>query len=248
MPHRCASHRKVIVREPIADRPLLNPSATAARVFMDVAARHRGPIVVVAMPSHPVAVALNELENFSWQRLFGATRPVELEIGTGKAGFLLRRAQVRPEHDFLGIEWASKYYRFAVDRLERWQVPNVRMLRTDAAHFVRIVCPPESLTALHVYHPDPWPKKRHHKRRLFQPPLVEAAVRCLVHGGHWAVQTDHAEYFETIRTLLTGHPELYEVPFDDPEFGVEAARVATNFEIKYLREGRRMYQIAVKRR
>ncbi len=62
------------------------------------------------------------------------------------------------------------------------------------------------------------------------------------------MQTDHAEYFEIICTLLRGHPELYETPFDDPEFGVEAARVATNFEIKYLKEGRRMYQIAVKRR
>jgi hypothetical protein len=62
------------------------------------------------------------------------------------------------------------------------------------------------------------------------------------------VQTDHAEYFALIRELLLGHPELYEVPFDDPEFGVEAARVATNYEIKYLREGRTLYQLAVKRK
>jgi tRNA (guanine-N7-)-methyltransferase len=200
------------------------------------------------MNSRPVAVELAELEHFSWSALFGRAQPVELEIGTGKAAFLLRRAQARLERDFLGIEWASEFYRFAVDRMERWQVPNVRLLRTDASHFVRFVCPRESLTALHVYHPDPWPKHRHHKRRLFQPPFVEAAVVCLLHGGHWAVQTDHAEYFEIIRPLLLSHPELYEVPFDDPEFGVEAARVATNFEVKYLREGRRIYQLAVKRR
>jgi tRNA (guanine-N7-)-methyltransferase len=196
----------------------------------------------------PVAVDPAELTGFSWAALFGNERPVELEIGTGKAAFLLRRARAQPERNFLGIEWANEFYRYAVDRMQRWKVPNVRLLRIDAAHFVRVVCPPESLLALHVYHPDPWPKRRHWKRRLIQPVFVDAAVRGLVRGGHWAVQTDHAEYFEQIQAQLRGHPELYEAPFDDPEFGVEAARVATNYEIKYLKEGRRIYQIAVKRR
>lgn len=196
----------------------------------------------------PVAVDARELEGLTWPAVFGDDRPVELEIGTGKAGFLLRRARARPERNFLGIEWAGEFYRYAVDRMERWQVPNVRLLRWDAGHFIRQICPRASLLALHVYHPDPWPKKRHHKRRLFQPVFVEAAVACLVPGGHWAVQTDHAEYFDIIAGLLRGHAELFEVPFDDPEFGVEAARVATNFEVKYLKEGRRLYQIAVKRR
>jgi len=196
----------------------------------------------------PVAVNLAELDDFSWLAAFGNARPVELEIGTGKAAFLLRRAQARPDRNFLGIEWASEFFRYAVDRMERWKVPNVRILRIDGGHFVRVVCPRESLTALHIYHPDPWPKRRQQKRRLIQPVFVAAAVNCLRHHGHWAIQTDHAEYFEVIRNLLLGHPELYETPFDDPEFGVEAARIATNYEIKYLKEGRRIYQLAVKRR
>ncbi|HMQ15416.1 MAG TPA: tRNA (guanosine(46)-N7)-methyltransferase TrmB [Phycisphaerae bacterium] len=195
-----------------------------------------------------VPVELEALRDMTWERLFGNSRPVELEIGTGKGAFLLRRARANPLRNFLGIEWANQIYRYAVDRMQRWQVPNVRLLRTDADHFMRIVCPRDSLSALHVYHPDPWPKKRHHKRRLFKPVFVEAAARCLLPGGHWAVQTDHAGYFDVIAALLRAHPLLREVPFDDPEFGVEAARVATNYEIKYLREGRRMHQIAVKRR
>jgi len=203
---------------------------------------------VSASSPRPVAVDLAELEGLTWRAIFGNDRPVELEIGTGKAGFLLRRAQAHPERNFLGIEWANEFYRYAVDRMQRWRVPNVRMLRTDAAHFIRVVCPRDSLTALHVYHPDPWPKKRHHKRRLFQPAFVDAAAACLEPGGRWAVQTDHAEYFGIIAALLRGHPALEEVPFDDPEFGVSGARVATNFEIKYLKEGRTLYQIAVRRR
>ena len=215
--------------------------------FTTVGRRMGGPIVAAETRVRPVPVELTELDSLKWADFFGDDRPVELELGTGKAGFLLRRAQAHPERNFLGIEWANKYYRYAVDRMQRWQATNVRLLRADASHFIRIVCPRDSLAALHVYHPDPWPKKRHHKRRLFQKPFVDAAAACLVPGGHWAVQTDHAEYFEIIRALLRSHPQLVETPFDDPDFGVEAARVATNFEIKYLREGRRMYQIAVKR-
>lgn len=195
-----------------------------------------------------IAVEPAELSGLDWRRLFGNDHPVEIEIGTGKAGFLLRRAQAHPELNFLGIEWAGEFYRYAVDRMRRWRVPNVRLLRADASHFVRAVCPRDSIRVMHVYHPDPWPKRRHHKRRLFQPAFVEAAAACLVAGGRIAVQTDHAEYFEIIRGLLLEHPWLREVPFDDPHFDLEASRVETNFEIKYRREGRTLYRLAVERR
>lgn len=201
------------------------------------------------VPRHPtVAVPLAELERLEWSRLFGDAKPIELEIGVGKAGFLLRRALANPQINFFGIEWANEFYKYAVDRMQRWNVPNVRIARTDASHFIRVQCPRESLAMLHVYHPDPWPKKRHHKRRLFQPPFVDAAVQCLAHGGRWAVQTDHAEYFDIIRPLLVAHPELEEIPFDDPSAGVVDEGVATNFEIKYRKEGRAIYRIAVRRR
>lgn len=195
------------------------------------------------------AIALDPavLQDFSWARVFGNDRLVEVEIGTGKGGFLLRRARALPGVNFLGIEWASEFYRFALDRFRRHGLRNVRMLRADASVFVQRCCPAASLSALHVYHPDPWPKRRHHKRRLFQPAFAAAAARCLRAGGRLAVQTDHAEYFEHIREVLRACPLLEEAPFDDAEFGVEAARVATNFEIKYLREGRAMYQMAVRR-
>jgi len=195
-----------------------------------------------------IAIAPAQLENLDWAELFGNHNPIEVEIGTGKAGFLLRRAQAHPQRNFLGIEWANKFFRFAADRLRRWGVQNARMVRTDASHFIRVQCPRESLSALHVYHPDPWPKKRHHKRRLFQQPFVDAAVACLVPGGRCAVQTDHAEYFEVIGRLLRAHPELEETDFDDPEFGIDAGSVASNYELKYLPEGREMYRIAVVRR
>jgi tRNA (guanine-N7-)-methyltransferase len=184
-------------------------------------------------------------EKLDFRRIFGDDQPVEMEIGCGKGGFLLRRAQALPDRRFFGIEWANKFYRYAADRMVRWQVPNVRLMRTDAGHLVIHCLHQECITILHVYHPDPWPKKRHHKRRLIQPPFVAAAVDALVPGGRIAVQTDHAEYFEQIQSVLRAEPRLREVPFDIPETGVVGGRVETNYEIKYLREGRAFYQIAM---
>lgn len=180
--------------------------------------------------------------------LFGNDRPVEMEIGCGKGGFLLRQAKAHPERNYFGIEWANEFYRYSADRMARWGVTNVRMTRTDARHLMIHRVPAETLSALHVYHPDPWPKKRHHKRRLFTPEFVEAAVRALRSGGRWAIQTDHAEYFDVIRGLTTLRSELEAIAFDDADFGTEGERTETNFEVKYVREGRPIYRLAFRRR
>ncbi len=179
---------------------------------------------------------------------FESPGELELEIGCGKGGFLLRRAQSHPERNLLGIEWANKFHRFAADRMARWGVANVRVMRTDAGHFVQHHLPPACLTVLHTYHPDPWPKKRHHKRRLIQPALVEAAVRAMAPGARWAIQTDHAEYFALIKCCVLGHTALRETRFDEPEYGVQEELTGTNFEIKYLREGRTIHRLAVVKR
>jgi tRNA (guanine-N7-)-methyltransferase len=179
--------------------------------------------------------------------MFGRAGPLEMEIGSGKGGFLLTRARAHPDRSFFGIEWANKFFLYAADRMTRWGVTNVRLMRTDAAHLMTHQMPPAVLSMLHIYHPDPWPKKRHHKRRLLQPPFVAAASRALMAGGRLAVQTDHAEYFDQIQTVLRGEPTLREVAFDVPEAGVVEGRLGTNFEIKYVREGRPIYQIAMQK-
>jgi len=180
----------------------------------------------------------------------GNDRPIELEIGCGKGGFLLVQAKAHPERNYVGIEWANKFYKFAADRMARWGLSNVRILRTDAKHFVMHRLPLACLAALHVYHPDPWPKKRHHKRRLFTAEFVEAVVRVLAPGGRLAVQTDHAEYFEQIRDV-TNHRELESTPFErecaTAITAEDGCASGTNFEIKYLREGRTIYRLAFRR-
>ena len=170
--------------------------------------------------------------------VFGNDRPVELEIGSGKGGFLLQQARAHEDRNFMGVEWANRYFKFAADRMARWGLSNVRLVRADAKVLVTRYLPEGSICALHVYHPDPWPKRRHHRRRLIDKVFVDAAARALVDQGRWWVQTDHHEYFEVIKTLLSDHPDL-EQTLCGPEHDSEhEAVVATNYQIKYHREGR----------
>ncbi|MBA7654678.1 tRNA (guanine-N(7)-)-methyltransferase [subsurface metagenome] len=181
-------------------------------------------------------------------RIFGRAGPVHIEIGTGKGTFLLNQARAQPGDNFLGIEWARKYYRFAVDRIGRWGLTNVRIIRTDAAAFLADFIPDNSVECFHIYFPDPWPKKRHHKRRFICPANLEHLLRCLRTGGQLKIATDHADYFEQIKTVLTARNEkLQEIDFL-PTAGAEASEwVGTNFERKYLKDQRPIYTLAVKK-
>jgi tRNA (guanine-N7-)-methyltransferase len=181
-------------------------------------------------------------------RIFGRAGPVHIEIGTGKGTFLLNQAGAQPGDNFLGIEWARKYYRYAVDRIGRWGLTNVRIIRTDAATFLADFIPDNSVECFHIYFPDPWPKKRHHKRRFICPANLEHLLRCLKTGGQLKIATDHTDYFEQIKTVLTSRNEkLQEIDFL-PTAGAEASEwVGTNFERKYLKDQRPIYTLAVKK-
>ncbi|MFQ5415257.1 MAG: tRNA (guanosine(46)-N7)-methyltransferase TrmB [Phycisphaerae bacterium] len=196
--------------------------------------------IIVAPPSDDAV-----LDPMAW---FATPGPFEIEVGCGKGGFLLARARALPHVRLLGIEWANKYYRYCADRMARWQLTNVRVMRADAAHFIAHHLPPACVSVMHVYHPDPWPKKRHQKRRLFQPAFVAAAVRVLVPGGRLCVQSDHAPYFEHIRTVLVAHAELEPCAWAASGAVPDPAWTGTNFEIKYVRDGRSIYRLAVTRR
>ncbi|UCE60161.1 MAG: tRNA (guanosine(46)-N7)-methyltransferase TrmB [Phycisphaerales bacterium] len=195
----------------------------------------QGDIVVNPPPSGVV------VEPMAW---FETPGPFELEIGCGKGGFLLNRARTNPHLRFLGIEWANKYYLYCADRMARWQITNVRVMRTDAKVFVMNHLPPACVSVLHLYHPDPWPKKRHHKRRLVQGGFVDAALRALVPGGQWLVQSDHAEYFAQIQRLLGERPELELTPWNETDCQAGPDWAGTNYEVKYSKQGCEIYRAA----
>jgi tRNA (guanine-N7-)-methyltransferase len=175
--------------------------------------------------------------------VFGNDRPVEMEIGSGKGTFLLARGAARPEVNFLGLEWARAYCHYTADRLRRAGLANVRMLRADAGPFVKTCLPDACLLRLHIYFPDPWPKRRHHRRRLIQPPFITEACRVLQPGGQLIVVTDHQGYFHQIRRVLRDVPGLAPTPM--PRMvDAEGEIVGTNFERKYIAQGRPFYSLA----
>jgi tRNA (guanine-N7-)-methyltransferase len=172
--------------------------------------------------------------------IFGSTRPVELEIGSGKGTFLLARAAARPELNFLGLEWAKAYGAYAADRVRRAGLTNVRLLCTDAADCVRRRLAERSLWRMHIYFPDPWPKRRHHRRRLIQPTFIAAARRSLAIGGQLIIVTDHLDYFRQIQAVLAAAVGLAAVPL--PRMSDKQGElVGSNFERKYIAQGRPFY-------
>ena len=181
------------------------------------------------------------IDPMSW---FDSPGPFEIDIGCGKGGFLLSRARANPDARLLGIEWANKYFRYCADRMARWQITNVRVMRTDAKFFIVNHLPADCVSVLHLYHPDPWPKKKHHKRRLVTPDFADAAVRVLAREGVWLIQSDHREYFETIHNLLDERPELAEIAWEGAGADAGSDWAGTNYEIKYARQGRPIYCVA----
>jgi len=181
-------------------------------------------------------------------RIFGRSGPIHIEIGTGKATFLLNEAMAQPNVNFLGIERARKYYRYAVDRIGRWDLKNVRIIRTDAAAFLADLVPGDSVDCFHIYFPDPWPKRRHHKRRFLCPDNLQHLLGCLRTSGQLRIATDDADYFEWIKELITAQDErLEEVEFL-PAAGAHTGELTgTNYERKYLKEQRPIYTIAVRK-
>jgi tRNA (guanine-N7-)-methyltransferase len=180
-----------------------------------------------------------------WREVFGNDHPVELEIGMGKGTFLTEQAKARPDVNFFGIEWARWFWRYASDRLRRNGCFNTRTVRAEAGYFLAEFVPPGSVAVLHFYFPDPWPKARHHKRRLIQPKFMPLVERVLAPGGRLQVVTDHQGYFEeNIEPSVRGAPGLNVVDYNRPGSAGEGEFVGTNFERKYAREGRPFYAIA----
>jgi tRNA (guanine-N7-)-methyltransferase len=194
-------------------------------------------LVRLTLPSEPQRLDL--------QQLFGNPHPVELEIGTGRGRFLLLASHRHPEVNYLGLEYARKYWNDAVDRIGKRGLTNVRLIHTEALAFMRACLPDRSIHTLHLYFPDPWPKKRHHKRRFVRPEVLSELARVIRVGGQLRIATDHTDYALWIEHELDLHPSWERVGQVEParfwdQFGDEhtVASGVTNFEIKYRREGR----------
>jgi len=179
------------------------------------------------------------------EAVFGNEAPVEVEVGPGKGGFLLGRASACPEINFLGIEWAHAYAAYLADRAYRASLPNVRAVCGDAADFFQTSLPDNSVSRVHIYFPDPWPKRKHCRRRLITPSFLCEVRRALCPGGWLGIITDDADYFEHAHHVVSATEGLDEIPFEACP-GAEGL-VGSNFEKKYSRAGRAFHTLAATR-
>jgi tRNA (guanine-N7-)-methyltransferase len=178
-----------------------------------------------------------------WPELFGRDAPTDIDIGAGKGKFLNELATAHPERNLLAVERSAKYHRLCCDRAARRGLTNVRLLRTTGEDLLFRLLAEASVTNMYVLFPDPWPKKRHHKRRLIKPEIIAAMARALVIGGRLLVKSDHADYAEVIGEVLAGAPGLMAIDADQAFAGLPL----TGFEHKYGIEGRAIRAFALEK-
>jgi len=178
-----------------------------------------------------------------WTGIFGTPAPVEIEIGCGDGALLLALAARDAERNFLGIEHSrTKAARLAL-RVARRGASHLRTLHADAHCVVCRVVPDASVAAYHVYFPDPWPKRRHASRRIFDPAFVAGLARTLLPGGRLWIATDVQSYAATIRSRVQAHGAFEEEPVGDDHPGLQ-----TSFARKYRAAGRPLYPAVFLRR
>lgn len=191
-----------------------------------------------------IDVDLNQVRiPLEWAGLFGRNAPTHVEIGSGKGRFLLELASNHPDDNFLAVERAGKYHQLCCQRAARRGLTNVRIVRTTAEDLLFRLLQPASVATMYVLFPDPWPKKRHHKRRTFKPEVVRAMSNALVLHGRLLVKTDDPGYAEVIRDLLDRERGLGWLD----SIGAFQGLPLTGFEHKYLDQGREIMAFACAR-
>lgn len=178
--------------------------------------------------------------------VFGRTAPLVVEVGFGMGQATAAIAAARSDHDFIGIEVHEAGVGALLQRIEQMQLANLRIVRHDAVEVLRSMFTPGSLAAVHVFFPDPWPKKRHWKRRLIQPPFAALVASRLAAGGTLHCATDWQPYAEQMLGVLGAEPLLANTTAG---FAPRPAyRPETKFERRGLALGHGVWDLVFRRR
>ncbi len=179
--------------------------------------------------------------------VFDRAAPVVVEIGFGNGDHLLARAQSEIDKNFLGVEVHRPGVGRVLHRIEQLGLTNLRVANHDAVEFLRDGVTPGSLAEVVVYFPDPWPKKRHHKRRLIQPEFVALIANRLASGGVLRLATDWAQYGEQMLAVLAAEPLLRNVVQSGGFAQRPATRAPTRFETRGERLGHQVFDLEFQR-
>ncbi len=200
--------------------------------------------IETSLPAEGPAMGAGSVDVLDWRVVFGNDHPVEVEVGSGKGLFLVTAGQASPQTNYLGIEIVRKYQLYTATRLAKRQLRNVRVACADARLFLRDRIAPQSVRAVHVYFPDPWWKKRHHKRRVFTEEFARQCVHVLRAAGRLIVATDVPDYATMVREVVAAVPELRETEPPGEHAPAHDMDYLTNFERKFRKQGKDIYRMA----
>lgn len=185
---------------------------------------------------------------FDWEQVFGRKAPLIVEIGFGNGQSLLTMAQQRPDHDFIGIEVHRPGVGALINDAQRLGVTNVRVFNDDAVEVLAQAIAPASLAGVQLFFPDPWHKKRHHKRRIVQPEFVALVASCLQPDGYFHLATDWENYAEHMLEVLSAAPDLANQQADGGYAPRPDYRPLTKFEQRGVRLGHGVWDLLYTRR
>ena len=189
-------------------------------------------------------------QTLDFAQVFGRRAPTVLEIGFGMGETTAAIAQSRPDVDFLGIEVFTAGVGALLKRIDELALTNVRIVHHDAVEVVRDMIAPDSLAGVHVYFPDPWQKKRHHKRRLIAQPFVGMLASRIAPGGYLHCATDWEDYARQMLEVLTEEPQLVNLAAGYAAAPVNplCARPTTKFNARGERLGHGTWDLVFARR
>ncbi|MEP6822197.1 MAG: methyltransferase domain-containing protein [Chthoniobacterales bacterium] len=173
---------------------------------------------------------------------FGRVAPLEVDLGCGDGTFLATLAREQPGRNFLGVDWTPSRVRAACRKIGDAHLPNARVLRADNAETLCMLLAPQSVEVCHLLFSDPWPKRRHHERRVFSERFLRAVAHALVPSGLLRVATDHAEYFSAMARIWPLVREFEVCPADEGETGF-----STTFEERFRASGARINRVVLRK-
>jgi tRNA (guanine-N7-)-methyltransferase len=188
------------------------------------------------LPPPPPASLIHELpgiiERLDLPNLFPQVQPLEVELGSGDGSFVVDYAARHPDINLIGVERLLGRLRKIDRKGRRAGLANLRCVRLEASYFLEYLLPPHSARAIHIYFPDPWPKRKHHKHRLINEHFVQIVRQALAPGGAVWLRTDDADYFAQMRAVFGASPA-----FQETQTPPALAGLVTDFERNFNQKG-----------
>ena len=172
------------------------------------------------------------VEPINLAQLFAQPQPLEIELGSGDGSFLVAYARAHPARNFIGVERLLGRLRKVDRKGRRAGLANLRLIRLEASYLLEYLIPPGTVQALHVYFPDPWPKRRHQPNRLINARFTELAQRVLAPDGNVYLRTDDTPYFTQMTAVFQANPAFAAVATPP-----ELTAITTDFERDFLQRG-----------